>query len=294
MPGNFQEQILVRIVSLSAEGYSQRKVAGISGVSQGCISKILLCNQATSVEAWRSEESDHSPRRQSWFEGPGTTGSSRLLVYVWRWSADFQECCHFGALQTSFWLLAIGLIVPPAVPDWLWITGDTDVCEGERTVGRTSGMSPQWWVLLYAVSQWWLCSWEPQAKGLRDVCIHPTDGNRWPLVMVWGVIHHGGRSEQVVLDEAINWQRYFRRPHDSMLPWATGVFNENLYMSKIMPRPTHHVTRLLFWNNRMWKPRIGQLEVQEWTPLSMFETKSASGSVPELHCLLFSRGHSRY
>ena len=41
-----QEQILVRIVRLPAEGYSQREVARMLGVSQGCINKILRGNRS--------------------------------------------------------------------------------------------------------------------------------------------------------------------------------------------------------------------------------------------------------
>ena len=42
MPQNLSEQILQRIVRLSADANSQREVAGLS---QGCISKILRSNR---------------------------------------------------------------------------------------------------------------------------------------------------------------------------------------------------------------------------------------------------------
>ena len=47
MPQNLPEQILQRIVRLSAGGNSQREVARMLGVSQGCISKILQRNRET-------------------------------------------------------------------------------------------------------------------------------------------------------------------------------------------------------------------------------------------------------
>ena len=47
MPRNLQDQILVRIVKLSAEVYFQREVARMMGVSQVCISKILWCKRKT-------------------------------------------------------------------------------------------------------------------------------------------------------------------------------------------------------------------------------------------------------
>ena len=47
MSQNLPEQILQRIVRLSVDGNSQREVAWMLGVSQGCISKILRRNRET-------------------------------------------------------------------------------------------------------------------------------------------------------------------------------------------------------------------------------------------------------
>ena len=47
MTQNLPEQILQRFVRLSADGNSQREVARMPGVSQGCISKILRRNRKT-------------------------------------------------------------------------------------------------------------------------------------------------------------------------------------------------------------------------------------------------------
>ena len=63
-----------------------------------------------------------------------------------------------------------------------------------------------------------------------NVCIQPTDGNLGPSVMVWGTIHHGGRSELVGLDGTLNRQCYIRFLDDSMLPRATGVFWTKLWL----------------------------------------------------------------
>ena len=60
-----------------------------------------------------------------------------------------------------------------------------------------------------------------------DAWIQPTVGNCGPSVMVWGAIHHGGRSELVVLDGTLNCQHYIRLLRDSMLPCATGVIGRN-------------------------------------------------------------------
>ena len=66
-----------------------------------------------------------------------------------------------------------------------------------------------------------------QVKRLIDACIQPTDGNLGPLAMVWGAIHHGGRSELVVLDGPLNRHCYIRLLRESMLSWVTGVFGGN-------------------------------------------------------------------
>ena len=47
IPQNLPLQMLQRIVSSSADGNSQRDVARMLGVSQGCISKILRRNRDT-------------------------------------------------------------------------------------------------------------------------------------------------------------------------------------------------------------------------------------------------------
>ena len=49
-----------------------------------------------------------------------------------------------------------------------------------------------------------------QGERMIDACVQPNDGNRGPLVMVWGAIHHGGRSELVMLDGTMNRHRYIQ------------------------------------------------------------------------------------
>ena len=59
--------------------------------------------------------------------------------------------------------------------------------------------------------------------------------------------------------------------------WWTFL-DETLFMSRTMPLTTQHVTRLLFWQKRMWRSWTGQLGVQTSIPLSMFRTKWGSRS----------------
>ena len=61
--------------------------------------------------------------------------------------------------------------------------------------------------------------------------------------MVWGAIHHGGRSELVVVDGAMNRHRYIQILRNQMLPWATGVFGRNfVYVQDNAPPHTAHDT----------------------------------------------------
>ena len=110
-----------------------------------------------------------------------------------------------------------------------------------------------------------------QGVKLINACIQPMVANHGPSVMIWGAIHYGGRSERVVLDGTLNHQPYIRLLQDSLLPWATGVLDETLCIPRTMTRPTQHVTRLLFWHNRVQRSWIGQLGIHAWTPLSMFD-----------------------
>ena len=115
-----------------------------------------------------------------------------------------------------------------------------------------------------------------EAVKLFRLCIQSPDGNHCPSVMVRVGIHHGGRSELVVLGGPLNRQRYTRLLHYSRPPWATAVFGQNFCMLTTMPDPTQHMTLLHFWYYCMWISWTCQLGEQ--TPLSMFGTKWGSGS----------------
>ena len=78
-----------------------------------------------------------------------------------------------------------------------------------------------------------------QGERLIDACVQPNDGSRGPSVMVWGAIHHVGRSELVVVDGAMNRHRYIQILRNQMLPWATGVFERNFeYVQNNAPTHT--------------------------------------------------------
>ena len=110
MPQNLPEQILQWIFRLSADGNSQREVARMLGVSQGCISKILRRNRETadhirgSMEVrWKSSRHGKIVNCSEWSD---RTALSRLLVCECRWSADLGGRCQFEPFKR--WLLATG------------------------------------------------------------------------------------------------------------------------------------------------------------------------------------------
>ena len=80
-----------------------------------------------------------------------------------------------------------------------------------------------------------------QEEKLIDASVQPNNGNRGPSVMVWGAIHHGGRSELVVVDGAMNRHWYIQILRNQMLPWATGLFGRNF--SYVQDNASPHTAR---------------------------------------------------
>ena len=139
MPQNLPAQILQRIVKLSADGNSQRKVARMLGVSQGCIRQIferLALHIRGSVEVWwKSPRYGKTGNFSEWSE---RTPSSRLDVCKCRWSADFGGWCQFEPFGDGFWSPNIGLGVQPDVLGSLWSTDDAAVSGTRGTKCGTS------------------------------------------------------------------------------------------------------------------------------------------------------------
>ena len=117
-----------------------------------------------------------------------------------------------------------------------------------------------------------------QGEKLINVCVQPDTGNNGLSVMVWDAIHHGGR---------VSWL-WWMKPWTNIgtsrswgikcCYWRRGCLDVTFCTSMAMPHPIQHVTRQLFWANRMLMSWTGQLEVQTWTQLSMVGTTCQSGS----------------
>ena len=197
MPQNLPEQILQRIVRLSADGNSQREVARMLGVFQGCISTIcnaterLADHTRGSVEVqWKPPRHGKTVNCSEWSE---RTASSRLLVCECKWSADLGGGCQFEPSGDGFWPPdIIGLGVQADALGSIWSTGDTavSVCVcvcvcvcvwggggggGAQRVGPQTmeTLYLQWWVSFLLIPQWRFSPGAPQVRWGADWCLRP-------------------------------------------------------------------------------------------------------------------------
>ena len=331
MPQNLPQQILQRIVRLSADGNSQREVARMLGVSQRCISKILRCNRETGQP--------HQRKRGGSMK-ISTPREDRQLLQMFRTNRfisaprlRMQMICRFGR-RMSVWTIQRRLL---ATGYWSRFTLE------HRQRHRELGVEAQ------SVGQWRHCNFSdesrsslyhsdgrvqvPRGQGewLIDACVHPNDGNRGPSVMVWGAIHQRGRSEVVVVDIAMNRRWYKRILKNQMLPWATGVFGRNfVYVQdnaqphtacdtaafldqqdvEVMDwparspdmNPIEHVwDQMLIWIRNMDEPLSTVAELnnavrQAWAAVQPGRVQTLAESMPRrFRALITTRGgHTRY
>ena len=271
MPQNLPEQILQRIVRLSADGYSQQEVARMLGVSQGCISKILRRNRETGRP--------HQRKRGGWIK-ISTPREDRQLLRMVRMKRfisapllRMQMIHRFGrgmsVLTIQRRLLAAGY--------WSRRLSTCPRLTLEHRRRRCEwGRRHRMWHL----RQWRHCIPSDESRfslyhSDGRVWVRRRQGRGWLMPAYWWKswpVSHGmgcnppwGRGELVVLHGAMNWHRHIQILRIQMLPWATGVFGRNFVYAKTMPRPMQHVKRQPFWTNRMLTSWTGQLGVQTWT-----------------------------
>ena len=80
-----------------------------------------------------------------------------------------------------------------------------------------------------------------QCERLIDAWFQPTHGNHGPSVVVWVAIHHGGKSNMVILDGTTNRHRFSQILRDCILPLPRGVFGWNFVIGQDSAPP--HVAR---------------------------------------------------
>ena len=242
MPQNLPEQILQQIVRLSADGNSQQEVARMLEVSRGCISKILRPNRETSRPHQRKRGG--SMKIFTPWEDHQLLRMVRMNHFISPPGMRMQMICQFGRRMSvrtmRRWFLANRYWSRhPARCPRLTL----EHRRRRREWGRRHRVwyLRQWRHCIFS-DEFRLCLYHSdgrvrvrhrQEERLIDAWVQPNDENRGPSVMVWGAIHHGGRSELVVVDG----QR--------------GCLDEILCSSMTMPHPIQHMTRQPFWANRM-------------------------------------------
>lgn len=79
---------------------------------------------------------------------------------------------------------------------------------------------------------------------LIPACVAPTFGGRRPSVMAWGAIHHGGKSQLVIVDGTLRMDGYVDILRNQMLPFARATFRDNFIFVHDNATPhTGRVTR---------------------------------------------------
>ena len=214
MPQHLSEQILQRIVRLSADGNSRREVTMMLGVSQGCTSKILRRKRETGRPHQRKRGGAiriSTPR-----EDRQLLRMVRTNRFISAPRLRMQMIRRFGRrmsvrtirrrlLATGYWSRR------PARCPRLTL----EHRRRRREWGRRHGV--------WGLKQWRHCVFSDESRfflyhgdgrvrvrrregeRLIDACVQPNEGNRGPSAMVWGAIHHEGRSELV--DGAMNRNR---------------------------------------------------------------------------------------
>ena len=142
---------------------------------------MLEQNFATSVEAWRLEEFDHSPRRQ-------LTRMVRVLACM-RVELIRQFCRRLSVRGIVSIPLYIVLGFTPGVRDWLWIAGNAAVCG--RTERGSSGTGSIMSVMTLASRCFTVMLVLVSAAGKGSNC-HGMGAIHWriELVMLVGTFNH--------------------------------------------------------------------------------------------------------
>ena len=156
MPQNLPEQILQRIIRLSADGNSQREVARMLEVHKQNFATQPRDWPTTSEEAWRFDENLHEREDRQLLHMVRTKhfiSAPRLRMQLIRRFGRRM----FEPFGDGFWPPDIGLGVQPDVLGSLWSTGDAAVSGGGGTEYGTSEMETpylQWWVPVLPIPQW--------------------------------------------------------------------------------------------------------------------------------------------
>ena len=271
MPQNLPQQILQRIVRLSADANSQREVArmlgGVSRMHKQNFVKQTRDWPTTTEEEWRSNENLHATERPS-----TTPNDQNELLHLGSSSAnaDFGGGCQFDTFGDGFWPPDIGLDVQPDVLGSLCSTGDAGMSGGGSTECGTSdnGVTvPS--VMSHGSPYTTVTVGSECAVGKGRGWLMPTSS-----LMMEIVARQSWYTVQSTMGAGVSWSWWIE-------PWTGistsrswgikcchgwwGCLDITLCTPKTMPRPIQHMTWQPFWTNRMLRSWTGQFEVQIWT-----------------------------
>ena len=100
-----------------------------------------------------------------------------------------------------------------------------------------------------------------QGEVMVEQCVDANHGRRVPSIMVWGTMHHGGKSDLVVVDGNLAQMQYIDILRDTCLPFARAVFRDNFVLVQDNA-PAHRAHRTRYFLAQE------QVEVMDWPPCS--------------------------
>ena len=258
------------IVQLREQGYRQREVADMVGMTQGAISKVLKRHRETGTPV---------PRKRP---GPGfitTARDDRYLVRlcrIRRWDSSRQL-----RLQ---WRRLIRRPVSCRTVRRRLVRAGYRARRPARCPALTEDHRRRRRVWAHQHRNWTVDHWRhavfadesrftlhgsdgrllvrrSQGERLLGTCVAPNHGSRQPSVMVWGAVHHGGKSDLVIFDENVNQGNYVDVMRDSMLSFARASFQDNfVFVHDNAPPHTARRTRDFLAEE--------EVEVMQWPPKS--------------------------
>ena len=262
MPQNLPEQILQQIVRLLADGNSQREVARMLGVSEGCISKILRRN-------WETGRPHQRKRGGSMkISTPQEDRQLLRMVITNRFISAprlrMQMIRRFGRrmsvqtirrrlLATGYWSLH------PARSPWLtWSTGDAAVGGGGGTECGTSDNGDTVSSVMSPGS--------PYTTVTVGSGCAAGEGRDWLMpassLMMEIVARQSWYGVQSTMGRGLSWS-WWMEPWTSIgtsRSWGIKCCHGQrgcldvitLCTSKTKPRPIQYVTQQLFWTTGCW------------------------------------------
>lgn len=239
MPQSIPADTLAAIVALRDAGHKQMAIARQLGVTQGAVSKVLRRRRETGTVRHRHRSG--RPRLV-------TVREDRILMRLCRrnrfWSStrlrlEWSRLIHKHLSTSSVRKRLVRAGLRARRP--LRCPALTVAHRRRRLVWmrRHRNWTEAHWrhVVFTDESRFTLYNNDGRISVRREVgerirpdCVIPNYGNRVQSVMVWGAIHHGGKSVLVVIQGNLNQVRYIEILRESLLPFARAAFQDNFVL----------------------------------------------------------------